>query len=52
MYIVATYCMITGLLVKSAQRNFFSYFSIKTCVVGTQNNRLNETVLLSTQNIC
>ena len=30
----------------------FSYFSSKTYVVGTQKNRLNETVLLSTQNIC
>ena len=30
----------------------FSYFSTKACVVGTQKNRLNETVLLSTQNIC
>ena len=30
----------------------FSYFSTKTYVVGTQKNRLNETVLLSTQNIC
>ena len=29
----------------------FSYFSTKTYVVGTQKNRLNETVLLSTQNI-
>ena len=28
------------------------YFSTKTYVVGTQKNRLNETVLLSTQNIC
>ena len=28
------------------------YFSSKTHVVGTQKNRLNETVLLSTQNIC
>ena len=28
-----------------------SYFSTKTYVVGTQKNRLNETVLLSTQNI-
>ena len=27
----------------------FLYFSIKTYVVGTQKNRLNETVLLSTQ---
>ena len=30
----------------------FSYFSTKTYVVGTQKNRLSETVLLSTQNIC
>ena len=30
--------------------NYFSYFSFKTCVVGAQKNRLNETVLLSTQN--
>ena len=30
----------------------FSYFSTKTYVVGTQKNRLNETVLLSTQNTC
>ena len=29
-----------------------SYFSTKTYVVGTQKNCLNETVLLSTQNIC
>ena len=29
----------------------FSYFSTKTYVVGTEKNRLNETVLLSTQNI-
>ena len=26
-----------------------SFFSTKTYVVGTQKNRLNETVLLSTQ---
>ena len=32
--------------------NYFSYFSTKTYVVGTQKNRLNETVLLSTQNTC
>ena len=30
----------------------FSYFSTKTYVVGTQKNRLDETVLLSTQNTC
>ena len=29
----------------------FSYFSIKTYVVGTQKNRLNKKVLLSSQNI-
>ena len=40
-------------LVKSAyHKKYFSYFSTKTYVVGTQKNRLNETVLLSTQNIC
>ena len=29
-----------------------SYFSTKAYVVGTQKNRLKETVLLSTQNTC
>ena len=28
-------------------KNLFSYFSTKTYVVGTQKNRLNETVLLA-----
>ena len=38
---------------KSAElKIFFSYFSNKTYVVGTQKNRLNETVLLSSQNTC
>ena len=37
-------------LVKSAQKK--SYFSTKTRLVGTQKNRLNETVLLSIQNMC
>ena len=32
--------------------NYFSYFSTKTYVVGTKKTHLNETVLLSTQNIC
>ena len=32
--------------------NKISYLSAKTYVVGTQKNRLNETVLSSTQNIC
>ena len=30
----------------------FSYFSAKIYVVGTQKNRLKETVLLSIQNAC
>ena len=30
----------------------FSYPSTKPFVVGTQNNRLIETVVLSTHNIC
>ena len=33
------------------QKNYFSYFSTKTYVVGSQKKRLNERVLLSTQNI-
>ena len=32
--------------------NYFSYFSTKTYVVGTQKNRLNDTVVLSAQNRC
>ena len=32
-------------------KNYVSYFSSKTYVIGSQKNRLNETVLLSTQNI-
>ena len=30
----------------------FSYPSVKTCILGAQKNRLDETVLLSTHNIC
>ena len=30
-------------------KKYFSYFSTKTYVVGAEKNRLNETVLLSTQ---
>ena len=33
-------------------KNYFLYLSSKTYAVGTQKNRLNETVLLSTQNTC
>ena len=32
--------------------NYFSYFPTKIYVLGTQKNRLNETVLLSTLNTC
>ena len=42
----------TGLLLRVLNDDLFSYFSTKTYVVGTQKNRLNETVLLSTLNIC
>ena len=28
------------------------YLSIKTCILGAQKNRLIETVLLSTHNLC
>ena len=31
---------------------YFSYFTTKTYVVGTQKNRLYEAVLLSVQNMC
>ena len=36
----------------SVIENYNFHFSTKTYVVGTQKNRLNETVLLSTQNTC
>ena len=48
-------CQVTCLrpLVNSVYRKkYFSYFSTKTYVVGSQKNRLNELVLLSPQNIC
>ena len=32
-------------------KNMFSYFTAKTYVVSAQRNRLNETVLLSSQHI-
>ena len=37
---------------KYVSENGFPNFSTKTYVAGTQKNRLNETVLLSTGNIC
>ena len=45
-----SYC--AGVSNKHCLLTFFIYFSPKTYVVGTQKNRLNEAVLLSTQNIC
>ena len=39
-------------LVRVRNENLISYFSTKTYVVGTQKNRLNETVPQSTQDIC
>ena len=34
---------------KCVNKTYVSYFSTKSYVVGTENNRLNETVLLSTK---
>ena len=34
------------------EKKYFSYFTTKTYVVCAQKNRLNETVLLNTQNTC
>ena len=33
-------------------RDNSAYFSIKTSVVGTHQNRLSEAILMSTHNIC
>ena len=33
-------------------KKYFSYFSTKTYVVGTQTNHLNELFWSSTQNMC
>ena len=41
---------LSGPQIRVCNWKLFSYFSTKTHVVGTQNNRLNETVLSSTQN--
>ena len=43
---------IAGLQIRVRIGKLFLYFSSKTYVVGTQKNRLNERVLLSTQNTC
>ena len=42
----------TGLTIRVRNGKLFSLFLSKTYVVGTQKNRLNETVLLSTLHIC
>ena len=47
-----TYYIFRPLVKSMYPKNYFSHFSTKTYVVGTQKNRLNETVLLNTQNIC
>ena len=36
----------------SIPKNYLSYSSTKTYVVGTQKYRLDETVLLSNENMC
>ena len=41
-----------GLWLRVCNKNLIFLFSTKTYVVGTQKNRLNETVLLSTLSIC
>ena len=51
-YSNSIYNNISGLKLRVRNKNLFFYFSTKTYVVGTQKKRLNETVLLSTQNIC
>ena len=43
---------ISGLQIRVRIWNQFFYFLSKTYLLGTQKNRLNETVLLSTQNTC
>ena len=42
--------ILSGLQIRVCIEKLF--FSSKTYVVGTQKKRLNETVLLSTQNTC
>ena len=43
--------ILTGGQIKDGNSKAIFSLSIKTYVVGAQKNRLNETVLLSTQNI-
>ena len=42
----------TCLLIRVGNKWKLSYVTTKTYVVGTQKNRLNETILLSTHNTC
>ena len=42
----------TDLYMRVCKQNKYSYFSTKSYVLGAQKNRLIETVLLSTHNIC
>ena len=44
--------ILSGPQIRVRNWKLFSYFSTKTYVVGTRKNRLDETVLLSTQNTC
>ena len=37
---------------KECKENSLCYFTTKTYIAGTQKNRLNETVLLSIENLC
>ena len=46
------FCHIAGLQIRVRTGKLFSYSSTNTNVVGTHKNRLNEMVLLSTQNTC
>ena len=43
--------LLSGLQIR-VRNEKFSYILSKTYIVGTQKNRLNEMVLLSTQNTC
>ena len=43
---------ISGFQTRVRIGKLFLYFSCKTYVVGTQKNRLNETILLGTLDIC
>ena len=48
----AAYGTVPGPQIRVHDIKYFFYFSTHSYVVGTQTNRLTETVLLSTQNTC